>query len=453
MYKKLVSCIITLSLIVSNSFIVSAEELNTNKVQPNSEVHTALSSSMKIKKNITSTSTQTSIASNDPDYPANYVLIEPNTNNGAVLQDSLGTYHNIGYIDTVQYDKDGGKMNLVFRAQTTNISNKDKCYTLEFYKLNNNALTYIGSIDQLITDATNNWVLSNLLDKSQFADQEYIYIRIGVSTSQIATDFSDYRLIKVRNPYSSAMQVIRDFVTRFYVQTLNRQPDETGLRYWVDKLKSKTNTGADVANNFIFSPEFAANNVSDDTFINIMYGTFFNRAADIDGKTYWMDKLSNGISRLYILASFVNSNEFTNICSNYGINKGSIQLTKPADLNPAVAAFVYRFYNKCMDRKPDDSGLNYWVNKLVSGQSTGADISQGFIFSPEFTGKNLSNSDFIKVMYRVYLNREPDNGGQSYWLNLMQSGKSRMDVLKGFVYSQEFSGICSGYGIKVGTVK
>ena len=253
--------------------------------------------------------------------------------------------------------------------------------------------------------------------------------------------------------YTTASKAIGDFVSRFYELCLDRPADSTGLQFWKDKLLYKDCTGADVAKNFIFSPEFVIKNVSDDVFIDIMYKSFFDRAGDSGGKGYWMDKLTNGISRLYVLSLFVNSTEFSTVCNNYGIYRGNIQLTKPADLYPEVTAFIYRFYDKCLGRKPDDTGLNYWVNKLVTGQSTGADISQGFVLSPEFIAKDLSNTDFTTIMYRVFFNREPDSAGLTYWVNTLQSGKTRFDVLIGFVNSKEFATICSKYGIKVGVVK
>ena len=269
----------------------------------------------------------------------------------------------------------------------------------------------------------------------------------------LAYDANANVCLKAFTKNTGSSKAIENFVSRFYQSCLNRQADSTGLKFWTDKLMSKTCTGADVANSFIFSPEFVKKNVSDDSFIDIMYKTFFDRDGDKGGKDYWKDKLNNGISRLYVLSSFVNSNEFSTICNKYGINRGSIKLTKPVDLHPEVTAFTYRFYDKCMGRKPDDLGLNYWVNKLVTGQSTGADMAQGFVLSPEFIAKNLSNTDFTTIMYRVFFNREPDSAGEAYWVNTLNVGKKRFDVLAGFVNSKEFDTICKNYGIKVGTVK
>ncbi|MGM0368398.1 MAG: DUF4214 domain-containing protein [Actinomycetota bacterium] len=118
------------------------------------------------------------------------------------------------------------------------------------------------------------------------------------------------------------------FVTRMYQQTLNRQPDPAGLNSWVSQLKSGNMTGADVANNFILSNEFKSRNLSDQEFINVMYGSFFGRAPDPGGLNDWMSALSNGTSREQVMAGFINSEEFKNIAREYGINPGSVDGSK-----------------------------------------------------------------------------------------------------------------------------
>jgi hypothetical protein len=250
----------------------------------------------------------------------------------------------------------------------------------------------------------------------------------------------------------AGLQAIADFVTRFYQLCLLRDPDTGGLNYWVDLLVTGQQTGAGISQGFILSNEFITRNASDSDFLDIMYMTFFNRAADSGGKAYWQSQLDSGMSRQFILANFVNSNEFSSVCNSYGITRGSIQLTEPADLNPQVTAFVNRFYQLCLDRDPDSGGLNYWVDLLVTKQSTGANLAQGFVFSSEFAAKGLSNTDFIAVMYRAFFDREPDGGGQAYWVGLLETGMSRLQVLAGFVGSQEFAALCSSIGIEVGVV-
>ncbi len=244
---------------------------------------------------------------------------------------------------------------------------------------------------------------------------------------------------------------VSGFVTRLYQQCLSREPDQPGLNYWINELNSKNYSGALVSENFIFSSEFSAKNVSDDQFLNIMYSTFFNRESDNSGKTYWANVLKSGFTRRFVLSSFVNSNEFQTLCSTYGIIPGNIVLSN-IDKYPGVTAFVQRFYSKCLNRMPDDSGLKYWVDILVSKNNTAAALADGFTSSPEFISKNLSNADFIAILYRVFFDREPDDSGKAYWVNLLANGYSRRFVLAGFVSSQEFKNLCSSYGINSGFI-
>lgn len=57
-------------------------------------------------------------------------------------------------------------------------------------------------------------------------------------------------------------QEIEAFVTRFYQLCLQRQPDVVGLPYWVDQLATGEQTGAAVAQNFIFSVELMSRNLN-----------------------------------------------------------------------------------------------------------------------------------------------------------------------------------------------
>lgn len=121
-----------------------------------------------------------------------------------------------------------------------------------------------------------------------------------------------------------------------------------------------------------------------------------------------------------------------------------------ADSRTQVTEFVTRFYQLCLDRMPDEEGLSIWVGKLLSKKTTGAKVAEGFIFSQEFTAKNISNEDYVSTLYRAFFNREPDAGGFSNWLGLLNSGYSRQFVLAGFVNSDEFKKLCSTYGIIAG---
>jgi len=112
---------------------------------------------------------------------------------------------------------------------------------------------------------------------------------------------------------------LQGFVTRFYVQCLERQPDAGGLDQWVGRLLNGSQTGADVVEGFVFSEEFKAKNHSNEEFVKILYRAFFDREPDASGYSLWLGKLSSGTSREAVLNGFLESQEFANLCNSYGI--------------------------------------------------------------------------------------------------------------------------------------
>ena len=115
--------------------------------------------------------------------------------------------------------------------------------------------------------------------------------------------------------------------------------------------------------------------------------------------------------------------------------------------NVGVVAFVARFYRQCLAREPEPEGLDNWVASLSNGSRCGGDVANGFIFSQEFIDRNTSNEEFVTILYRAFLEREPDTAGYNGWVNYLYSGASRQEVLNGFVFSQEFENISTSYGI------
>jgi hypothetical protein len=113
-----------------------------------------------------------------------------------------------------------------------------------------------------------------------------------------------------------------------------------------------------------------------------------------------------------------------------------------------VEGFVTRLYELTLDRQPDAGGFDHWVGLLKSKQKTGADVASSLIFSQEFTGKNISNKDFLYIMYKAFFDREPDSVGFSNWMGKMQEGYNRRYIVYNFIHSQEFLNVCNKYGIE-----
>lgn len=116
-----------------------------------------------------------------------------------------------------------------------------------------------------------------------------------------------------------------------------------------------------------------------------------------------------------------------------------------------IRQFVTRLYQVCLDREPDEGGLDSWTSELINGTRTGSSTAYGFIFSDEFKKKNYCNEHYLRQLYKAFMDREADDAGLSYWLEAMSTGMNREAVFNGFCQSLEFSSICEEYGIVLGS--
>jgi hypothetical protein len=113
---------------------------------------------------------------------------------------------------------------------------------------------------------------------------------------------------------------VRAFTERFYTVVLGRHPDQAGFDGWVSGLSAQTLSGGDLAKAFFLSAEYVAQGTSDSNFVDTAYQAFFGRAADAAGKQGWLDVLSGGESREYVLNGFIGSAEFVALAASYGIS-------------------------------------------------------------------------------------------------------------------------------------
>lgn len=250
-------------------------------------------------------------------------------------------------------------------------------------------------------------------------------------------------------PTKAPEKSVGDFVDRCYQIALGREADEAGYKSWVDKLNNGEQCGAQVGYGFVFSQEYQNKKTSNEQFVKDLYAMFFGREADEAGFKYWVDKLNANESREKVFQGFANSAEFANLCSTYGVVSGYYVVGVANDVQGGVNCFVARLYRICLDRLPDQAGQSGWVDKLMSGGTTGASCARGFVMSNEFANKKLSNADFVAYMYRAFFGREADQAGLEGWVTMLERGSSRETVFNGFVNSTEFANLCSTYGIKV----
>jgi len=250
-------------------------------------------------------------------------------------------------------------------------------------------------------------------------------------------------------PPSPEHTPIEEFVARLFNLVLDRDYDEVGLNAWSNVLSTRENTGAQVAYGFFFSPEMYARDLCNDEFVNILYRTLMDREADASGHAAWVGQLNDGMPRRDVFAGFVNSLEFYAIAADAGIDRGTF-VPPPGG---QVRVFVTRLFRLVLQREPDAGGLNGWTNQLVTRQNSGADVAYGFFFSPEMRNRNLSNEQFVTILYNTLMGREPDPHGFAAWVGQLNRGESWYNVFVGFVMSAEFDRICREHNIDRGSLQ
>ena len=239
------------------------------------------------------------------------------------------------------------------------------------------------------------------------------------------------------------------FVTRMYSVVLGREPDATGFTTWVTELESGRLGAADLVTRFFNSVEYQGKHKSSEAIVIDCYNAMLDRNPDPSGLEHWKQMLDVGMTSDKVCAGFLNSNEFLGLANSYGIKRGTIVLKNERDQNYERTAFVYRLYQDCLQRVPDISGLEHWCRMLGLG-TEGTSVARGFVFSDEYKGRLPSNEAFVDMLYRTIMGREGDAAGKEHWTDLLNYTATRERVLNGFMFSPEFSGKCAKAGINVG---
>jgi hypothetical protein len=288
----------------------------------------------------------------------------------------------------------------------------------------------------------------------------------------LLSDSSEYRFqvtgdvsLLARFSKEEAGDPVDVFIRRLYTTCLGREADADGLEYWKGRINSGSLKGIGLAGSFAFSGEFKKKNYCDEHFVRQLYVALMGREADDGGLAFWTGKLRSGMTREAMVNSFTSSKEYKGLCSEAGIELGTTLKdthfgakagigTKPygpcavCGDETKVVQFAERMYTVCLGRTAEAGGLAYWSKGLYEQTITGKSIVNFFFLCNEIKNKNLSNREYVRRIYKVMLDREPDQGGWNFWTGRLDSGASPTAVIAGFIDSKEFTGICNDYGIK-----
>lgn len=185
-------------------------------------------------------------------------------------------------------------------------------------------------------------------------------------------------------------------------------------------------------------------------------GTFFNDTFDFDLSKFTGPARVDGGAGIDTLVINISSDkatfksglkEFTYKTPDggtSGIALDNLERVRFADKTVALdidgnAGQAYRLYKAAFDRTPDKEGLSFWIAALDKGASIDS-VAQAFVVSSEFktlNGQNPSNLSFASSLYQHVLGRLPDQSGLDFWVNQLNNGLSKSQVLYNFSESTE----------------
>lgn len=111
---------------------------------------------------------------------------------------------------------------------------------------------------------------------------------------------------------------------------------------------------------------------------------------------------------------------------------------KPLDLKSDKATFITEVYTQALDRAPDRAAYDA-LSKSLDINLSRLDLLKIVYSSDEFMAKHASNLDFVNTLYIELLGRNSDENGRNSWVNGLDHGLSRGDVVTQIIGSAEFA--------------
>jgi len=220
-------------------------------------------------------------------------------------------------------------------------------------------------------------------------------------------------------------------VARLYVAAFGRNADSAGLIVQYAGLRNGLSL-AQLGDGVVASAEFASRygTLSDAAYVNALYQNVLGRAGDTSGVTFYQGALGRGASRGAILAAFADSDE----------ERGRLNSDPNITYAAAAEEQVARLYDTAFGRDADPTGFPQFTQTIINGASLQM-VALSFLSSPEFTnryGANPSDQALVDALYQNTLKRAPDAAGEALYVQALVSGQfSRADLLASFSDSSE----------------
>lgn len=272
-----------------------------------------------------------------------------------------------------------------------------------------------------ITDATGNYRFSNVESTGFYtvtpSRVNYNFSPFNRSFSQLGGRTDAAFAGSFNGDNANPLDTAEYFVRQQYVDVLSREPDETGFNFWSDRILVCGNDAEcvrtqriAVAAQFFIAQEFQ---LSGSYIYNLYEGALSRRPLFAE---YAIDRQQViGGAKLeaekqVFAESFVQRSEFT---TKY-------------QANTAADSFVDALITNLRQSSGVDLGSQR--DAMIAHYNTGANQIQSRSFvlrdltENQLTRDTLYNAGFVLTEYFGYLRRNPDRGGYTFWLNVVNNG-------------------------------
>lgn len=230
-------------------------------------------------------------------------------------------------------------------------------------------------------------------------------------------------------------------VQQLYISYFGRAGDLEGLTYWSSALAKGIVSPRDIALAFAqtsaFQDQYAGLSYGD--FVDSIYVNVLGRAVDAPGKAYWINALATGaISRAELIYSLINSlggsdkQSFSEKTSR-AFCLTNIESSKTKATQAQLLA-VQQLYISYLGRAADLDGLLFWSNALYNGSVTVKNIAIAFAQTSVYQSQyaGLNYNELVDKSYLNLLGRAADSQGKSYWVGLLTKGSITSET---FIYT------------------
>jgi len=206
-----------------------------------------------------------------------------------------------------------------------------------------------------------------------------------------------------------------------------------------------------------FSEKHAVSALDNSGFVSLVHRVLLDREPDRGNRTALVDQLEGGkVGRVDIVKGILASDEFR---SKHPILFASVATptargTRPTEIkrncdlgafDPVQSRIEQRAaYIHCLvfGQVGNTKDRDAWVANIGRGTPPWellATLLASTEFNDRYVTRDLDNSEFVTLLYKLLLDREPDGAGLSAYVELLDSGAmSRVGLAKALIDSSEF---------------